>query len=502
MFKKVSTLKLCPPKSYKINCKWTPTRSWLCRKKIRTLHTRTEKHNPCFYPISMVDEAKGKWELCRQYIQSNLPEQAFGTWFASIEFVSLEADKLTLSVPTKFVYEYIEEHYLPLMQKAISLYFGDSMQLLYRLRNSEQKENAPVKKEEAPAVVSPQRTELPPLDSQLNPCYTFENFVEGVSNKLARTVGISIAENPGQATFNPFFLYGPSGVGKTHLANAIGIRLRELYPEKRVLFVSAHIFQTQYTESVRQNKFNDFLHFYQTIDVLIVDDVQELTTAKTQQTFFHIFNHLQQNRKQLVMTCDRPPVLFEGIEERMLTRFKWGMIAELEKPDTALRKAILESKIRRDGLSIPKDVIKYIASNVESSVRELEGIVNSIMAYSIVDNCNINIALAERIVARAVNLEKREVTADDIIQAVAQRFGLKQKDLLSKSRKQNLVQARQLAMYLVHKYTGISYVQIGRRFGGRDHTTVLHACNQVSLRISMEKDFRHEVETLELALKK
>jgi chromosomal replication initiator protein len=253
---------------------------------------------------------------------------------------------------------------------------------------------------------------------------------------------------------------------------------------------------------VRQNKFNDFLHFYQTIDVLIVDDVQELTTAKTQQTFFHIFNHLQQNRKQLVMTCDRPPVLFEGIEERMLTRFKWGMIAELEKPDTALRKAILESKIRRDGLSIPKDVIKYIASNVESSVRELEGIVNSIMAYSIVDNCNINIALAERIVARAVNLEKREVTADDIIQAVAQRFGLKQKDLLSKSRKQNLVQARQLAMYLVHKYTGISYVQIGRRFGGRDHTTVLHACNQVSLRISMEKDFRHEVETLELALKK
>ena len=303
------------------------------------------KHNPCFYPISMVDEAKGKWELCRQYIQSNLPEQAFSTWFASMEFVSLDASKLTLRVPTKFVYEYIEEHYLPLMQKAIGLYFGGSIQLHYRLRNSEEKENTPVKKEQEPAGVSLQRTELPPLDPQLNPCYTFENFVEGVSNKLARTVGLSIAENPGQATFNPFFLYGPSGVGKTHLANAIGIRLRELYPEKRVLFVSAHIFQTQYTESVRQNKFNDFLHFYQTIDVLIVDDVQELTTAKTQQTFFHIFNHLQQNRKQLVMTCDRPPVLFEGIEERMLTRFKWGMIAELEKPDTALRKAILESKI-------------------------------------------------------------------------------------------------------------------------------------------------------------
>lgn len=469
---------------------------------MRTLQTRNGKHNPCFYTNYMEQQARGKWELCLQYIQSNLPENHFSTWFSSLEFISYADGKLMLSVPNKFVYEYIEEHFIDLINQALTLHFGNNIQLLYRLKANVEKVQEDVVGKKEPTLLSAPAVKLPPLDPQLNPCYTFENFVEGASNKLARTVGISIAENPGQTTFNPFFIYGPSGVGKTHLANAIGIRLRERYPEKRVLFVSAHVFQTQYTESVRQNTFNDFIHFYQTIDVLIVDDIQELTTAKTQQTFFHIFNHLQQNRKQIVMTCDRPPVLFEGIEERMLTRFKWGMIAELERPDIVLRKAILESKIRRDGLSIPKEVIKYIATNVESSVRELEGIVNSIMAYSIVDDCNINLALAERIVARAVNLEKREVTVDDIIQSVARHYGLKQKDILSKSRKQHLVQARQLAMYLVHKYTGISYVQIGRRFGGRDHSTVLHACNQVSLRISMEKDFRHEVEALEIALKK
>ncbi len=448
----------------------------------------------------MKQNAPGSWERCLQYIQSNLPEQTFRTWFASMKFVSLDGDKLTVSVPNRFVYEYIDEHYLELISKALHQEFGAGVQLLYRFE-----QQTPMQQplpEETTTVKQPSKQQLPPIDSQLNSCYTFENFVEGVSNKLARTVGLSIAEKPGQTTFNPFFLYGPSGVGKTHLANAIGVRLRERYPEMRVLFVSAHVFRTQYTESVIRNTFNDFINFYQTIDVLIIDDIQELTTAKTQQAFFHIFNHLQQNRRQLVITCDRPPVLFEGIEERMLTRFKWGMIAELERPDTALRKAILQSKIRRDGLKISREVIQYIAENVESSVRELEGVINSIMAYSIVDDCNIDLALAERIVARAVNLERKELTPESISQTVGQHYGVKQKEMVSKSRKQNISQARQVAMYLIHKYTGQSYSQIGRIFGGRDHSTVLHACNQVARRISVEKDFRHEIEAIEAALKK
>ena len=327
--------------------------------------------------------------------------------------------------------------------------------------------------------------------------------MEGGSNKLSRSVGLSIAENPGKSTFNPFFLYGPSGVGKTHLVNAIGVRIKQIYPDKRVLFVSAHVFKTQYTDSVIHNTQNDFINFYQTIDVLIIDDIQEITTSKTQMAFFHIFNHLQQNNRQIIITCDRPPVLFEGIEERMLTRFKWGMTVEMEKPDTKLRRDILISKIRRDGLVevIPTDVVQYIAQNVESSVRELEGIINSIMAYSVVDNCEIDLQLAQRVVARAVNLEKKELSADDISAAVCQHYGVKQKDLATKSRKQTMVQARQLAMYLIHKYTETTYSQIGRIFGKRDHSTVLYACNQVARRISVDKTYRREVEELEGVLK-
>ena len=342
----------------------------------------------------------------------------------------------------------------------------------------------------------------PRLDPNLNPSLNFDAFIEGESNRLARAVALSIAEKPGQITFNPFFLYGPSGVGKTHLVSAIGLRLAELHPEMRILFVSAHLFKTQYADAVIHNTTNEFLNFYQSVEVLIIDDIQEITTAKTQMVFFHIFNHLQQNRRQLIITCDRPPSLFEGIEERMLTRFKWGMVAELERPDIQLRRDILTSKIQRDGLSFPPEVITYIATTVESSVRELEGIINGIMAYSVVDNCDIDLALTQRIVARIVNLEKKELTIDDITVAVGKHYGIKVRDICSKGRKAQQVQARQVAMYLCHKYTGLSYAQIGRAFGKRDHTTVMHSCQQVSRRMSTEKDFRKDVEAFEATLKK
>lgn len=446
----------------------------------------------------MMSTAEDRWKACLEHIRAALPARDFATWFEPLSFHSAKENRITVDVPNKYVGDYIGHTYRDVVTGALKANFGEGVQLIWRnleaVASIEQREQVRRQEEAKP--------KQPALDSRLNAYYTFDGFVEGESNKLARAVALSIAEKPGQITFNPFFLYGPSGVGKTHLVNAIGVRLKELYPEKRVLFVSAHVFKTQYTDSVIHNTQNDFLNFYQSIEVLIIDDIQEITTAKTQQAFFHIFNHLQQNRRQLIITCDRPPVLFEGIEERMLTRFKWGMIAEMEKPDTKLRKAILESKIRRDGLSFPAEVIQYIAQNVESSVRELEGIINSIMAYSVVDNCDIDLKLTARVVARAVNLERRELVADDILQAVAQHYGLKLREIVSKSRKQSLVQARQLAMFLIHKYTETSYSQIGRQFGGRDHSTVLHSCNQVSRRISVEKAFRHEVEALEGALKK
>ena len=449
------------------------------------------------------------WQKCLDIIRQTVPEQHFRAWFEPLELVSFEADELLLCVPNQFFCEYFDQHYAAYLMRAMNAVCGGRVRLNYKLKP------APVQNAiNEPLLVvrndagqnrkgNPQAApKLAPVDPQLNPRYTFENFVEGASNKLARSVGISIAETPGKIAFNPFFLYGPSGVGKTHMVNAIGVRIRELYPEKRVLFVSAHVFKTQFTDSVIHNTQNEFINFYQTIDVLIIDDIQEITTAKTQQSFFHIFNHLQQNNRQIVITCDRPPVLFEGIEERMLTRFKWGMVAELEKPDTKLRRDILLSKIRRDGLEFPADVVQYIAQHVNSSVRELEGIINSIMAYSVVDNCEIDIQLTQRVVARAVNLEQKALTDDHIIQAVCQRYGVKPKDLSSKCRKQQIVQARQMAMYLCHKYTEITYSRLGRRFGGRDHSTVLYACNQVVRRMSVDKAFRHEVEEMEAALNK
>ena len=455
----------------------------------------------------MADTPDPKWQLFLDCLRNQVSPQDFSTWFSVLKMIRFANGELFVGVPNRFFPEIIEQRFAGELKSALAQAYGPSARLHYQVvtpeaGGSSERERELQARENKQEVVTPQTRRVLPLDPNLNPSYTFDNFLEGEANRLSRSVGLNISENPGRGSFNPFFLYGPSGVGKTHLANAIGVRTKQLHPEMRVLFVSAHVFKTQYTESVRKNTQNDFINFYQTIDVLIIDDIQEITTAKTQLAFFHIFNHLQQNSRQIVITCDRPPVLFEGIEERMLTRFKWGMVAEMERPDVKLRRDILRSKIKRDGLTFPENVISFIAKNVESSVRELEGIVNSIMAYSVVDNCDIDLALAERVVARAVNLEKKQLTADDIIQTVAQHFALKPKDLISKSRKQAIVRARQLAIFLCHKYTDMPYLQIGQRFGGRDHSTIIYSCNQVTKDLSTVKDYRRTLEEIEAKLKR
>ena len=455
----------------------------------------------------MADTPDPKWQLFLDCLRNQVSPQDFSTWFSVLKMIRFANGELFVGVPNRFFPEIIEQRFAGELKSALAQAYGPSARLHYQVVNPEaggssERERELQARENKQEVITPQTRRVLPLDPNLNPSYTFDNFLEGEANRLSRSVGLNISENPGRGSFNPFFLHGPSGVGKTHLANAIGVRTKQLHPEMRVLFVSAHVFKTQYTESVRKNTQNDFINFYQTIDVLIIDDIQEITTAKTQLAFFHIFNHLQQNNRQIVITCDRPPVLFEGIEERMLTRFKWGMVAEMERPDVKLRRDILRSKIKRDGLTFPENVVSFIAKNVESSVRELEGIVNSIMAYSVVDNCDIDLALAERVVARAVNLEKKQLTADDIIQTVAQHFSLKAKDLISKSRKQAIVRARQLAIFLCHKYTDMPYLQIGQRFGGRDHSTIIYSCNQVTKDLSTVKDYRRTLEEIEAKLKR
>ena len=341
----------------------------------------------------------GLWNRCLEIIRDNVPESTYKTWFVPIVPLKYEDKTLIVQVPSQFFYEFLEDKFVDLLRKTLYKVIGDGTKLMYNVL-VDKSSGTTVNQESTTRSTAIPQSGLPrvderkapgllrapavqDLDPHLNPNYNFETFIEGYSNKLSRSVAEAVAENPAKTVFNPLFLHGASGVGKTHLANAIGTRIKELYPDKRVLYVSAHLFQVQYTDSVRNNTTNDFINFYQTIDVLIIDDIQEFAgVTKTQNTFFHIFNHLHQNGKQLILTSDRAPVLLQGMEERLLTRFKWGMVAELEKPTVELRKNILRNKIHRDGLQFPSEVIDYIAENVNESVRDLEGIVISIMAHS------------------------------------------------------------------------------------------------------------------------
>ena len=457
------------------------------------------------------------WNRCLNFIKDNVPEKQFKIWFEPIVPLKYENQALTIGVPSPFFYEYLEEKFVDLLRTAIYKEIGEGTELMYsvltdkanhisvniegRKRSSALPNQAPI--HNANKAPNPLQASAPQdLDPHLNPNYNFENFIKGDSNEFSRTVAETVAQNPAR-TFNPLFLYGPSGVGKTHLINAIGTRIKELYPEKRVLYVSAHLFQVQYTDSVRTNHFNDFISFYQTIDVLIIDDIQEFAgVTKTQNTFFHIFNHLHQNGKQLILTSDRAPVMLQGMEERLLTRFKWGLVAELEKPDINLLKDIMRNKIRRDGLTIPESVICYIAENVNESVRELEGIVNSLLAQSILFKRDIDLELTQRIVRKAVKCaEVKAITIEDIIAKVCSHYNIEESTIHVKCRKREVVQARQMAMFLAKKHTDNSLSKIGKMIGNKDHATVLHACKIIKDQIEVDKALKAELEEIEMTLR-
>lgn len=462
----------------------------------------------------MLNQHEQLWSRCLGVIKDNISEASYNTWFAPIVALKYENNVFVLQVPSQFFVEYIEEKYIDLLRMTLYRVVGNGTRLEYRVlidKSSGQGTQIPSTEEKPKPrqaasqqqYVSPyHKPQLPEIDPQLNPSYNFNNLIEGNSNKLARTAGISIANEPGKTIFNPLFVYGQSGVGKTHLANAIGVMTKQLHPEKRVLYVSANTFQIQYTDAVRNNTVNDFLNFYQTIDVLIVDDIQEFAgKTGTQNTFFHIFNHLHQTGKQLVLTSDRSPLVMVGLEQRLLTRFKWGLSAEIEKPDFQLRKAILENKIYRDGLDISMDVIDFIAENVVDNVRDLEGTLVSLMAHSTLANMSINIELAEKVVSRIVSVTRRVNTIEKIRDVVCDYFSLSVDAISTKSRKREVVQARQIAMYLSKQLTKNSLSSIGFAIGQRDHATVLHACKIVTDLMEMDKNFRNSVQEIEKRLK-
>lgn len=468
----------------------------------------------------MLASPKALWDNCLALIRENVSEQQYNTWFEPIVFESYKPATKTLlvRVPSTFFYEYLEANFVDLLSKVLHRNFGEGIRLTYRVvvvkdapggttpipldpddaNDLRPKSNHPANQ----APNAEQASEQEDIDTQLDPKLTFNNYMEGESNKLPRSVGLSIAEHPNTTQFNPMFIYGPSGSGKTHLVNAIGVKAKQMYPQKRVLYVSARLFQTQYTDAVLHNSTNDFINFYQSIDMLIVDDIQEWAgKTKTLNTFFHIFNHLFRNGKRIILASDRPPVDLKDMPDRLLTRFSCGLIAELEKPNVQLCVDILSNKIRRDGLKISKEVVTFIAQTCNGSVRDLQGAINGLLAYSIVYNSNIDIRLAERVIKRAVKIDDKPLTIDDIVEKVCAHYNVTTTAVNSKSRKRDYVVARQVTMYLAQKYTKMPASRIGKLVGNRDHSTVIHSCSKVEERLKVDVEFSDELMSIENSFK-
>ncbi len=469
----------------------------------------------------MSNTAQSVWNNCLEFIKDNIQPQAYKTWFDPIIAVKLADNALSIQVPSKFFYEWLEEHYVKLLKVSLTKELGEKAKLVYIIKMENTYGNKQPFTEKIPSsnrtAVKSQEVDIPlqnknpelrnpfvipgirnvKIESQLNPNYSFENFLEGDSNRLARSAGMAVATKPGGTSFNPLLIFGGVGLGKTHLAHAIGVDIKDRYPEKTVLYISAEKFTQQYIDSVKKNNRNDFIHFYQIIDVLIIDDVQFLSgKSGTQDVFFHIFNHLHQNGKQVILTSDKAPVDMQDIEQRLLSRFKWGLSAELQNPDFETRVSILKNKLYRDGVDMPEDIIEFVAKNINSNVRELEGAIISLIAQSSFNKKEITLDLARQIVEKFVKNTKREVSIDYIQKIVSDYFQMDIDTLQSKTRKRHIVQARQLAMFFAKKFTKASLASIGSQIGKRDHATVLHACKTVDNLSSTDKQFRKYVEDI------
>ncbi len=472
------------------------------------------------------------WQNCMDVIRDNISQQSFKTWFEPITPVKLDGKVLTIQVPSQFFYEWLEEHYITLLRKTIRKELGTEGRLEYKIimdgssGNGEQGEqfsvhmptsnrsatrnasvSMPIDLNRDNAKEIPNPFIIPGLrkikvNSQLNESYSFDTFIEGDCNRLARSAGYAVSQSPGKTAFNPLLIYSQVGLGKTHLAQAIGLDVKTNFPDKTVLYVTLDQFTNQFIDAVKNGSQNDFVHFYQMMDVLIVDDIQFLSgREKTQDVFFNIFNHLHQNGKQLVITSDKPPVEMQGIKPRLLSRFKWGLSADLQVPDLETRIAILEKKLYNDGITIPSEVVEYLAYSVTTNVRELEGALISIIAQSSLNKKAITLDLARQMIDKFVKSTTREISIDYIQKVICDYFSLPVELMVSKTRKREIVQARQLAMYFSKKLTKASLATIGLHCGNKDHATVLHACRTVTNLQETDKQFKLYVDELEKKIK-
>lgn len=469
----------------------------------------------------MTKTADQVWKNCLAIIKDIVEWQHFKTWFEPITPVELKNKILTIQVPSQFFFEYLEEHYVTLLAKTLKRELGKDAHLEYRIMmDSGNKSNKPITMDvpgqgyktytnnemDFPLVINnPVKNPfvIPGLkkvqiDPQLNPNYTLETFVEGECNRVARRAGKTVADKPGATSFNPLVIYGGVGLGKTHLAQAVGNEVKRQHPNKVVLYVSSEKFINQFVDHSRNNAINDFIHFYQLIDVLIIDDVQFFNRAeKSQDAFFAIFNHLHQSGKQLILTSDKAPKDLEGVQERLLSRFRWGLSADLQVPDYETRIEILEKKMKNDGLDMHKDVVKYIAYNINTNVRELEGALISLLAQSSLNKKEIDLELAKKVLKNFVKTSSKEITIDAIQKMVCDYFDVSYEKLLQKTRKREIVQARQITMYLAKTFTKNSLKTIGEHFGGRDHTTVIHSCQTVKDLMDTDSLFKESVQELQ-----
>lgn len=469
----------------------------------------------------MEKNCRNIWARCLKLIEEQLPPKTFKIWFEPIRALKFKDDVLTIQVASNYVYECLEERFIDILRSSLKAVIGPNAKLEYSVVVENQQKapltttlsSAPLKKPETNTIYLDKPNQIGlknpfervnnrlQIDSQLNPAYTMESFIEGSCNRLAKSAGTAIAKNPGGTAFNPLLIYGGSGLGKTHLAQAIGLEVKQNFPEKVVLYVSTNLFQTQFTEAVRKNEINDFLHFYQLIDVLILDDIHELAgKTATQNTFFHIFNHLQQLGKQLILTCDKAPAELSGIEDRLLSRFKWGLSAEIKSPDFETRKEIVLYKTKKDGIEFAPDVIEYICKYVDNNVRELEGTMISLLAQATFNRKDLTVGLVRDVLGKTVRRQAENLTVDRIQQVVCEHFNIEPELLQTKTRKREVVQARYLAMYFCKSYTKASLSFIGSQIGKKDHATVLYACKVVNDMMETDRKFRIEVEELQKKL--
>ena len=465
------------------------------------------------------------WESCLQIIKDNIPAQSFKTWFEPIKALRLEGNVLTIQVPSLFFYEWLEEHYVGLLRKTVKKQLGEEGLLVYNIVVEKSSTSIPFttnmpsngngaegKNQSMPMPVALNKDIKNPfvipglkklqVDPQLNANYTFENFVEGDCNRLARSAGYAVAAKPGGTSFNPLMIYGGVGLGKTHLAQAIGNEIKRSMPDQLVLYVSCEKFTQQFVDALKNNNINDFVNFYQAMDVLIMDDVHNFAgKEKTQDIFFHIFNHLHQSGKQLIVTSDKAPKDLAGLEERLLSRFKWGLSADLQVPDLETRMAILKKKIYADGIDLPGEVIEYVAHNIDNNVRELEGAMVSLLAQSTLNRKEIDLNLAKSMLKNFIKNASKEISMDYIQKLVCEYFEVPIEMVKSQTRKREIVQARQISMYLSKSHTKTSLKSIGAFFGGRDHSTVIYACQTVEDLIDTDKKFKGYVADIQKKLK-